>query len=380
MKYYKILALINLKAETSRELLRGVLDTNSPEVKWDMHIMDISLPHVTPQLIIRTAERLNVQAIVGTIRKSGWEELSKLDIPIVLNSRDTKNTSFSYITADNKAVGEKAADYFITQRYQNFAYVGFLNADWSTSRKFGFVDKIEALHKNLKVLEINDRKDFRENLSSFLKSLTYPVAIMACNDKCARMIANTCIEEGISIPSEISVIGVDDDEFICTVSEPEISSIRLAVREQGRMLAKKLQGHIGNQCRSNFTLSASVKKITERGTTIIYNENAKLISNIITYIEENFRSIEKVSDILKVFQISERNLEIKFKQETNGITVYRYIIKQKLNNMKNLLRTTNMPIKDIALSSGFNDIYKVSRIFKREEGVTPKEYRLGKTL
>ena len=301
-----------------------------------------------------------------------------------MNLRNTKNTSFSYFTANNKAVGEKAADFFINQRYKHFAFVGFIETDWSNNRKKGFIDRLKANHKNPNILDINDRQDFRKELLSFLRSLTYPVAIMACNDWCARMIADICIEEGISIPSEIAILGVDDDEFICTVSEPKLSSIRLAIREQGRKLSRKLIEQIEtkkeNNSYLNFTLLANVERITERGSTMQIDDNAKLISNIITFIDDNFRSIETVSDILKMFPISERNLEIRFKKETNGTTVYKYLIQKKIDNMKTLLLTTNMPIKDAALNSGFTDIYKVSRIFKRVEGITPKEYRIGKVL
>lgn len=384
MKQYKILAPVDLRVKNWRELIRGFLDTNSQEIKWDLHIIDTSLPYVTPRIIKQTAEKLKAQAIIGLIRKSGYTELLNLNIPIVLNLRDTKNTSFSYIMSNNKAVGEKAADFFINQRYKHFAFVGFIGTDWSNNRKKGFIDRLKANHKNPNILDINDRQDFRKELLSFLRSLTYPVAIMACNDWCARMIADICIEEGISIPSEIAILGVDDDEFICTVSEPELSSIRLAIREQGRKLARKLIEQIEtkkeNNSYLNFTLLANVERITERGSTMQIDDNAKLISNIITFIDDNFRSIETVSDILKMFPISERNLEIRFKKETNGTTVYKYLIQKKIDNMKTLLLTTNMPIKDAALNSGFTDIYKVSRIFKRVEGVTPKEYRIGKVL
>jgi len=95
---------------------------------------------------------------------------------------------------------------------------------------------------------------------------------------------------------------------------------------------------------------------------------------IVNYIENHFTSEINIEDLTRFVPLSRRNLEIKFKEEM-GTTIYQFILNCRIDYFTNLLVTTNRPLFDIALESGFNDYKNISRLFKKMKGYTPSAYR-----
>lgn len=68
-----------------------------------------------------------------------------------------------------------------------------------------------------------------EPLASWIKSLPHLLALMACDDTQGNKIMEVCRVLGIKIPEEIAVLGVDNDEIICSLSDPPLSSVNLNI-------------------------------------------------------------------------------------------------------------------------------------------------------
>ncbi|MCC7300545.1 MAG: helix-turn-helix transcriptional regulator [Verrucomicrobia bacterium] len=87
-----------------------------------------------------------------------------------------------------------------------------------------------------------------------------------------------------------------------------------------------------------------------------------------------------VADLAKALSLSESRLRAVFR-ETAGIPLGSYIQNYRLNRAMSLLRTTTLPVGDVAEESGFGSPQAFSRIFRKETGLTPRNYRLkGETL
>lgn len=81
-----------------------------------------------------------------------------------------------------------------------------------------------------------------------------------------------------------------------------------------------------------------------------------------------------VADLADAIGFSESHLRVLFKKAA-GIPLGSYIQNYRLNRAMSLLRTTDLPIVEIAVESGFGSPQAFSRIFKAETGVTPRAYR-----
>lgn len=97
------------------------------------------------------------------------------------------------------------------------------------------------------------------------------------------------------------------------------------------------------------------------------------------YIRDNYKNINSIDEIAAKFHITKYYLCRLFKKNT-GITIMEYINKLKIECAKQLLSSdTKKSVTDTALESGFNSPIYMSRIFKQETGMTPREYRTAAT-
>lgn len=92
------------------------------------------------------------------------------------------------------------------------------------------------------------------------------------------------------------------------------------------------------------------------------------------YIKHNYSYDIKVTDIARYIGVDRTYLYKIFIQE-KGISPQRYLLRQRLNEAKNLLDHSAFNITEIALSCGFKDSASFCRHFKEKTKMTPKEYR-----
>ena len=80
-----------------------------------------------------------------------------------------------------------------------------------------------------------------------------------------------------------------------------------------------------------------------------------------------------IEDIANHTCLSPSTISHTFKEQT-GVSVHRYIIKKKMVLAKNLIKN-NVSFNEIYERCGFNDYTSFFRCFKKEYGITPKDYR-----
>jgi AraC-like DNA-binding protein len=113
---------------------------------------------------------------------------------------------------------------------------------------------------------------------------------------------------------------------------------------------------------------------TERNfvQTKIETKNNTLIQSIITFIEEHIDEEIPLETLTKEFYISKYYLSREFKKHT-GTTIHRYSIQKKLIAAKELI-LQGIPLIEVYKRIGFGDYCNFLRAFKKEYGITPKEF------
>ena len=101
----------------------------------------------------------------------------------------------------------------------------------------------------------------------------------------------------------------------------------------------------------------------------------KLLTNIANYVQKHLSEPVDINALAKAMFISRTHLAVKFKKET-GMTLTDFILKEKVEEGKRLLRYTDKSISSIAIYLGFSSQSHFTNVFKKYTKFTPNEYRL----
>lgn len=325
------------------------------------------------------AKEWEADAIVARWDHEGTDLLKSLNIPVVLQNYKDRSAYFSNLTGDYVGTGEMAARFFIKRRYRNFAFYGNKGVVWSRERAEGFRKEVEKAVGNYYYFEsenLNGEEWSTSHiqLDEWLLSLPKPVGLFACDDNFALRVSQICTINNIKIPEEISLLGVDNDELICHLSDPPISSIVTDVEKGGYETGRLIDRMIKGEVKEPFNIVIRPTRFELRKSTEKYDISNEYISRVVNFIEDNFITDINIEELTELVPLSRRNLEVKFKEEM-GTTIYQFILSCRIDYFAHLLLTTDRTLYDMALESGFNDCKNISRIFKKYRGCTPVEFQ-----
>jgi LacI family transcriptional regulator len=179
---------------------------------------------------------------------------------------------------------------------------------------------------------------------------------------------------GISVPDDVAILGVDNDELLCNISTPPLSSMIIDAEKGGYVVGKVIDEMLADPGKEPFNIILPPQQIITRESTKKYVVRDKYVAVAIDFIEKNYFTKITVSDILELVPISRRVFERRFKTAV-GSSIYNFICNYRVEKVAELLLTTNRSIEDIAISCGFENGRNISRIFTSIKGMTPSEFR-----
>jgi AraC family transcriptional regulator len=95
---------------------------------------------------------------------------------------------------------------------------------------------------------------------------------------------------------------------------------------------------------------------------------------VLDYINEYLGQDIKLTDLAALVDMSQFHFSHRFKQAI-GVSPYQYLLQQRVERAKKLLKQTERSIMDIALECGFSSYSHLSKQFRQLTGITPKAYR-----
>ena len=376
----KVLVLIDSTTEFSRRFLTGLIQYANENGPWIFY----RLPSYYKALygeagIVERIKEWGIDAVIAQWEYEGVDFLDQLDIPVFLQSYKNISGRFSRISGDYIGAGVMAAQFFAKRYFKNFAFYGNKNFFWSKAKAEGYRREVERIRGNYYYFEselLDSMQWSREHveLDNWLQGLPKPVALFACDDNFALQVSEMCKVNNINIPDELSLLGVDNDELICNLSHPSISSIVTDDENGGYQTGKMLQNLILNKNNIPFNINIDPVRIELRQSTEKYNISDSYVKTVLNYIHENIRLNISIDELTAIVPLSRRNLEKKFREAT-GTSVHQFILDKKVDLISTELLTTDKDLLDIAIETGFNDVRNVYRIFKKYTGYTPVSFR-----
>ena len=389
-KYHKtpkVIVLLLTAFKVHRDFLRGVIRFNRLHGPWEMHIIEggkfeqATFNSKTSEYdgLIAYATDDNYLNIIKTQNKPSivvdpWDDYQS---QLPLREYDT-------ILCDSQAVGRAAADYFLSQKFRHFGYVSIAqteNLQWSRERYNGFVSQVENagykchLYENFSPKTQNDWGAEAKDLTKWLSALPKQIALLAAMDVRGRQLIEACRSAGISVPGEVAVLGVDNDELLCESTYPPMSSIKMNIEEaafQGAALLHKRMMEKSNSP-AELIYYGPTEIVSRRSTNPSIVRNKKVIEAL-EFIEMNARHLITTVDVANHVGISRRSLEMSFKKEIFR-TVNQEITRIRLEKVRLLLKETEMSIAKIARETGFTNENYLSLVFRKHEKMTMSDYR-----
>ena len=378
---FKLVLLCDYSREPERRLLRGLSDFANTLGGWGYFQISGNLYKNAARCkeVAQRAKDIGANAVFGRWDGIDHSLASSLGIPIVLRTVDNDYPDLPMLSGEYREIGRMAARFFLRQHYEHFAVFGYKGLIWSQDRLQGFREELGA-NGNLYTMETELGTPDEESIKTWLQSLPKMTGLFAVNDVMALKVAELCLEIGIDIPGEIALLGVDNDEFLCNIASPKISSIHLDFERQGYELGEAIWRMHREGAMQPVRIKVHPVEIRERESTLRHNICDPYIRRIVEHMDEAFASPLGIEEFIRDIPLSRRAIEMRFKKEMAPDTLLSYLLRLRIQAMCKLLETTDLPVNIAAEKAGFDDTLNVGRTFKRYTGKSPVAWRKEKAL
>lgn len=372
------------------KLLQGIIRYSHEHSPWVVGKIPLSFRDANQlKTAADIASHWKADAIIGQFRS--FEDIRPFQergiIPVAQDYLQTFPGIIN-ITGDYMEAGRMAARYYLAKGLKHFAFYGLSGVVWSDGRRNGFMEAAARdagiLLRKGDVREIRNLKTSwwynSDKLIHWLRSLPKPVGIYCCDDNKAYSILEACSQAqqaGLRIPEDILVLGTDNDETVCQLCQPQLSSVALDVENAGYQVATLIEYllKIPAAERSRHYSDIIVRPthiVTRHSTDALVNDNP-YITRILRYIDSNIGKSIRVNELVALVPMSRRSLEDTF-SKSMGTSIYRYIIQTRVSRFQNLILNGLSP-SQAAVELG-TEYKALSREFKRITGITPKEFAI----
>ena len=378
----KVLLLFQTNEHTHRDILSGVLQYERICGPWSLRILEGRQGERT----VRSLASWQASAVIGVIQNPLIAEaVADLKVPTLLvDPTDPENLPgalkrCSAYFSDARAIGELAADYFLGRGFTRFAYVGApIDINWSRNRGRAFSARVaEAGFSTLLYEADGAPSDDYDALRKWLKALPTPIAVFAAWDVRGRQILDLCLTEGIQVPSEIAVLGVDNETLICETTIPTLSSVHLDSKRMGYEAARFIDGLMRQKRRPRRAVVRFFKplSVVTRASTEVVDSPDPIVRRALEFIWLNAHDAQLSVPLVAAHAgVSRRTLEVRFRQAL-GKSPLEELQRTRLNRAKSLLRTTNLSVAEVARTCGFANASHVGKLFRAAFGTTMTRYR-----
>jgi LacI family transcriptional regulator len=308
------------------------------------------------------------------------DKIIKMNIPTVTfpYSQETFPKIANAIV-DHIAVGEMAARHFLDRGFRYFAYIGFEDWWWSLRRREGFLRKLQQSGYKINTYTSLTKKKLKwsdelPQVADWIKYLPKPIAVMACNDDRGELLIEACKIANVPVPEGVSVIGVDNDQLVCDLCNPPLSSISLSLEKSGYEAAKLLDQLMSKKLTTPYNILITPTHVATRRSTDTLAIDDKEVAAAVRFIKNNIKKNLCVSDVVNNVALSRRVLEKRFRKLLNK-SIHVEIKQNRIKLIEQMLYDNTMSIIEIAHELSFDDVTHFSRYFRKEKGISPNKYR-----
>jgi LacI family transcriptional regulator len=381
MPYRRTVALL---IETSnaygRGLLDGIIAYQREHELWSIYVGEQQRGARPPGWM----KSWHGDGIIARIETSAIATMvRRCKIPTVDVSAARRVPNIPWVETNDREIAQLAARHFIDRGFHKLAYCGEPMFNWSRWRGERFLEICREEGCDCSVFDGRApvEQGFswtreRRRMKTWLDKLPKPIGVMACYDFRGQQLLDVCREMDLAVPEQVAIIGVDNDERLCQLCTPPLSSVIPDSRGAGYRAAQLLDRMMrGERVADDGTLLSPLG-IAERQSTDVYAVDDADVALALRYIREHACEGIMVSDVSRVVPLSRRMLEHRF-QKVLRRSPHAEILRIRMERVARLLRETDLPVAEVASRAGFANSTYLSKAFKKYTGVSPRSFRAG---
>lgn len=370
---------VALLVETSnaygRGLLQGIIHYVREHEPWSFHLMEQGRGD-DPPAWLKGWEGDGIIARVETSKIA--QAVTRAKLPAVDVSAARLVATLPWVETDDAQIARAAAEHLLERGFKHFGFCGDSRFNWSLWREQQFAARVREAGHACHVHSVRggqgDLAAESRALTGWLRQLPKPVGIMACYDIRGQEVLDACRQAGLAVPDEVAVIGVDNDELLCELAAPPLSSVIPNPRRAGYEAAALLDRLMdGVKVAPVPHLIAPLGVAARQSTDVLAIDDREVV-RAVQFIRAHACERINVADVLKAVGVSRRVLEQRFRKLL-GRSPHEEILHLKLGRVQQLLSDTDLPLYVIAERAGFEHVEYLSVAFKRELGMTPRAFR-----
>ena len=382
-KTVKIAVQVETNRAHGRALLEGIADYALTRSDWRLEAVEPST------LVDPAALRRFDGFIVRVMDDRTANALAHSRKPVIDTYGRVDTSPLPFIRLDDTAIANCADACFAEHRYARCAFCGFRGLRFSEARGKAFAAAVRARGGNCKIYDggaarlketavRNERMDATRDddaLRQWIRGLRKPVAVFCCNDLRAFQLLKACADARISVPSDVAVLGVDNDRVLCTFTNPPLSSIDTNPFALGQTAAQMLDGLLTNPRKPPppATLHQPCR-VVERVSTEFYPMKTPWLSDALVYIRQHLGDGISAEDVVARLGYSHTTVGKAFRAEL-GLSIQQEIIRQRRARACRMLKETSRTAADIAADCGYPSAQYFAHMFAAHFGTTPDAWR-----
>ncbi|MBA3481533.1 MAG: DNA-binding transcriptional regulator [Pirellulales bacterium] len=293
-----------------------------------------------------------------------------------------ENPEIPYVRTDNRAIARLAAEHLINLGFRRFAFCSeppTRSNGWAKERADAFTECVTEAGFECEVFagRYSPAKQWRRSqaaLQKWLERLSRPIGMMACTDARARHVMQACRAAGLRVPDDIAIVGVDNDDIMCELAQPPLTSIEQGAMRVGFEAAALLDDMMGGKRPQQQRTAVPPEGLVPRQSTDVMAVADEDVAEAIRYIRQRACDPIQVRDVLEVARMSRSTLEARFR-EAIGRSIHAEIRRVQIDVARRLLVTTNMPIKEVVQRVGVSSVQYFTAMIRHATGQTPGEIR-----
>ena len=379
-KHPHVAVFVDTWGHFGQRLLMGIAEYVETHRPWSLFFE----MHGTNQFDLARLIRWKGDGVLAFIKdREVAARVARLDIPTVETDGHVLDGKLPLVGNDEEAAGRLAAEHLLERGFSHFAYSGYPGQPWAKRRRRGFTEALLAAGYACRVRHYprsfttpSTWENAQRELTAWLAQQPKPLAIMACSDRHAQNVLDARRRAEIAVPDDLAVIGTDNEEAICRLSDPPLSSVANNPRAIGYKAAKMLDQLMSGQMDPTETEPVLVPPqgiVTRRSTDVMITED-KLVADALRFIRRHACDGIDVNAVLRQVPLSRNAFYRRFRKVV-GRSLHGELLRVRLNHVKNLLRQTSLPLKAIAHLAGFEYAEYMGAVFKQRTGITPTQYR-----
>ena len=379
----KIGILIERQRAYGRQLCEGIVRFAQTKKNWSLSMLewdDLRKPELLKKFDGFIARLINDQ--VAAV-------LQRTNKPLVdvYVSRPRAGVA----TSDQQAlrIGQMAVRHFVEHLFTRFAFFGHEGKRYSDLRRDAFIRCLQLNHFSCAVysppksaLRSFDETVLRQEryqvgserkaIVRWLSRLEKPVAVFCSHDLRAYQLCDICRETGIKVPSEVAILGVDNDSLVCNFTDPTLSSIDPNAEGIGFAAAEELDRLLAGK--APRAICTQPGRLIERGSTNAYPIDPTWMSDALVFIRGNIARKITAADVYAHVRKSHTQVDEAFKRGLQT-TVSKTIAKTRIDEAVRLLQSTSLPLAEVSRQAGFASIQYFTNAFTASTGKSPAAFR-----